>query len=53
MWLYKEYSVYYTKAPLVEVERLSIRTDSPDAMWLVVNKLVRELERMGSGYGYE
>ena len=47
------YSVYYTKAPLVEVERLSIRTDSPDAMWLVVNKLVRELERMGSGYGYE
>ncbi len=38
---------------MVEVERHSIRTDRPDAMWLVVDKLVRELERMGSGHGYK
>lgn len=47
------YSVYHTKAPLVEVERHSVRTDRPDAMWIVVDRLVKELERMGAGYGYE
>lgn len=37
----------YTKAPLVEVERHKVKADLPDLLWVVIPRIVDQLERMG------
>ena len=41
------YSVIYTKSPLVEVERHKVKADLPDLLWVIIPRIMDQLERMG------
>ncbi len=41
------YSVIYTKSPLVEVERHKVKADLPELLWVVIPRIMDQLERIG------